>query len=201
MCGRFLLDHFPKSIVAALIDAEIEFVPRAEVYPADRVDVVFRGDEGNEVASMQWGWKRSFSNKPLINARSAGAWDKKIWVQALRNHRCIIPASGFFEWDENQPKGRRDKYRIEPVGEDGFAFGGLYEMSTDGEMFMSILTTTPSPKLSKIHHRMPVILDRVDYADWLESGDRKLLEPMMRPLHDSKLRCTKETRQPDLFTV
>lgn len=201
MCGRFSLDRFPESVVAALIDAEIEFSPRTEVYPADQVDVVFRGDSGNEIASMQWGWKRSFSSKPLINTRSAGAWEKKTWAQALHNHRCIIPVSGFFEWDENQPQGRRDKYRIEPVGGDGFAFAGLYEISTKGEMFMSILTTTPSPRLSRIHHRMPVILDQSYYADWLESKDRKVLEPMMRPLHDSQLRLTREKREPDLFSM
>lgn len=201
MCGRFSLDRFPESVIAALIDAEIEFSPRPEVCPADRVDVVFRGDTSNEIASMQWGWMRSFSSKPLINARSAGAWEKKTWAQALRERRCIIPASGFFEWDENQPQGRRDKYRIEPMDRDGFAFAGLYEISTKGEMFMSILTTTPSPKLSRIHHRMPVILNQDCYTGWLESGDRKLLEPMMRPLPDSQLRLTREKKEPDLFSM
>lgn len=201
MCGRFSLDRFPESVVAALIDAEIEFSPRTEVCPADRVDVVFRGDMGNEIASMQWGWKRSFSSKPLINARSAGAWEKKTWAQALRECRCIIPASGFFEWDENQPQGRRDKYRIEPMDGDGFAFAGLYEISTKGELFMSILTTAPSPKLSRIHHRMPVILDPGCYMDWLESKDRNVLEPMMRALPDSQLRLTRVKREPDLFSM
>ena len=201
MCGRFSLDRFPESVVAALIDAEIEFSPRTEVCPADRVDVVFRGDTSNEIASMQWGWKRSFSSKPLINARSAGAWEIKTWAQALRERRCIIPASGFFEWDENQPQGRRDKYRIEPADGDGFAFAGLYEISTKGEMFMSILTTAPSPMLSRIHHRMLVILDQDCYVDWLESKDRNVLEPMMRALPDSQLRLTREKREPDLFSM
>ena len=201
MCGRFSLDHFPESVVAALIDAEIDCTPREEVFPGDRVDVVFCRDEGNEVAPMQWGWKRSFTSKLLINARSAGAWDKKTWAQALHNHRCIVPASGFFEWDENQPKGRRDKYRIEPAEDDGFAFAGLYEITVDGEMFMSILTTRPSPRLSEIHHRMPVILDRKDYSDWLGAGNRESLEFMMQPLHDSKLRLIQESRSLDLFSV
>ena len=201
MCGRFSLNRFPESVIAALIDAEIEFFPRAEVCPADQVDVVFRGDTSNEIASMQWGWKRPFSSKPLINARSAGAWEKKTWAQALRERRCIIPASGFFEWDENQPQGQRDKYRVEPMDGDGFAFAGLYEISTKGEMFMSILTTTPSPMLSRIHHRIPVILDRGCYVDWLESKDRSVLEPMMHALPGSQLRLTREKREPDLFSM
>lgn len=194
MCGRFSLDRFPKSVVAALIDAEIEFMPRSEVYPADKVEVVFRSDAGNEMVPMNWGWKRSFSKRPLINARSAEAWDKKTWSQALHERRCIIPASGFFEWDENQPKGKRDKYRIDPVHEDGFAFGGLYEISSGGEMYMSILTTAPNSKMARIHHRMPVILDQDNYYDWFESDDREQLECMMQPVHDDQVRLVRGDR-------
>ncbi len=200
MCGRFSLDRFPESVVAALIDAGIEFMPRPEVYPADQVDVVFRGDAGNEMVSMKWGWERSFSKRPLINARSAEAWDKKTWSQALRERRCIIPASGFFEWDENQPKGKRDKYRVDPAHGDGFAFGGLYEISSAGEMFMSILTTAPNPKMASIHHRMPVILDKADYDDWFESGDREQLGYMMQPVHDNRVRLVKEKVKTGYFT-
>ena len=194
MCGRFSLDRFPKSVVAALIDAEIEFMPQSEVYPADKVEVVFRSDVGNEMVPMNWGWKRSFSKRPLINARSAEAWDKKTWSQALHERRCIIPASGFFEWDENQPKGKRDKYRIDPVHEDGFAFGGLYEISSGGEMYMSILTTAPNSKMARIHHRMPVILDQDNYNDWFESDDREQLECMMQPVHDDQVRLVRGDR-------
>lgn len=192
MCGRFSLDRNPESVVAALIDAEVEFVSRAEVYPADQVDVVFRGEAGNELASMKWGWVRSFSKRPLINVRSAEAWDRKTWSQAMRTRRCIIPASGFFEWDENQPKGGRDKYRIEPADGDGFAFGGLYEVSPHGEMFMSILTTAPNTKMARIHHRMPVMLDTDEISDWLESRDRRQLEHLMQPVPDDRLRLVRE---------
>jgi len=192
MCGRFSLDRNPESIVAALIDAEVEFVSRVEVCPADQVDVVFRGEAGNELASMQWGWVRSFSKRPLINVRSAEAWDRKTWSQAMRTRRCIIPASGFFEWDENQPKGGRDKYRIEPADGDGFAFGGLYEFSTHGEMFVSILTTAPNPKMARIHHRMPVMLDTAEFSDWFESSDRRQLEHLMQPIPDDRLRLVQE---------
>lgn len=192
MCGRFSLDRHPKSIIEALIDAEIEFMPRSEIYPTNKVDVVFRGEEGNEIAQMHWGWERSFSKRPLINARSAEAWNKRTWFKALHERRCIIPASGFFEWDENQPKGKRDKYRIDPMHEDGFAFGGLYEINSDGEMFMSILTTAPNKKMAKIHHRMPVMIDKDEYGDWFESDDRVQLDQMMQPANDNWVELVKE---------
>ncbi len=185
MCGRFSLDRYPTSIIEALIDAEIAFQPRTQVYPTNQVPVVFRENDKNEITEMTWGWERPFSKRPLINARSAEAWDKRTWSKALRERRCIIPASGFFEWDENQPQGKRDRYRIDPAFDDGFAFGGLYEINSEtGEMFMSILTTGPNKKMQKIHHRMPVILNNEEFNNWFISDDRDEIDFMMQPAND-----------------
>lgn len=194
MCGRFSLDTFPKSIIDFLEVGNIDFNPLAQVYPTNQVDVVFRHESRNEIASMTWGWERSFSKRPLINARSQEAWDKKTWSKALRERRCIIPASGFFEWDENQPKGKRDRYRVNPIYEDGFAFGGLYEINSEtGEMAMAILTTSPNKKMSKIHHRMPVILDKEEFKNWLVENDRSYIDHLMSPANDDWIELVKET--------
>ena len=194
MCGRFSLDTFPKSIIDFLEVGNIDFNPLAQVYPTNQVDVVFRHGSRNEIASMTWGWERSFSKRPLINARSQEAWDKKTWSKALRERRCIIPASGFFEWDENQPKGKRDRYRVNPIYEDGFAFGGLYEINSEtGEMAMAILTTSPNKKMSKIHHRMPVILDKEEFKNWLVENDRSYIDHLMSPANDDWIVLVKET--------
>lgn len=185
MCGRFSLDQYPKSIIEALIDAEIAFQPRTQIYPTNDVAVALRTDNGNEIAQMKWGWERPFSKRPLINARSAEAWEKRTWSKAMRERRCIIPASGFFEWDENQPQGKRDRYRIDPAFDDGFAFGGLYEINSEtGELFMSILTTAPNKKMKKIHHRMPVILDKAEFENWFETDDRVEIDYMMQPANE-----------------
>ncbi len=193
MCGRFSLDQYPDTIIKALNVGPVDFKPRSQVYPTSPVDVVFRGDDGNEIAVMTWGWERPFSKRPLINARSAEAWEKRTWSKALRERRCIIPVSGFFEWDENQPAGKRDRYRINPAFDDGFAFGGLYEInSATGEMFMSILTTGPNKKMAKIHHRMPVILDKDEFNAWFEAEDREKIEYMMQPANEDWVELVKE---------
>ena len=192
MCGRFSLDRLPANIIEALIDAEIAFTTREQVYPTNEVGVVIRTENGNEFAQMKWGWERSFSKRPLINTRSAEAWEKKTWSKAMYEHRCIIPTSGFFEWDENQPKGKRDRYRINPTHDDGFAFGGLYEVNSHGEMFMSILTTAPNKKMSKIHHRMPVILETDEFENWFEAEDREEIDYMMQPANDDWIRLVNE---------
>ncbi len=185
MCGRFSTATLPDTIIKALDLMPTNFQLRDQVYPTNQVDVVFRGEDGNEITHMTWGWERPFSKRPLINARGQEAWDKRTWAKALRERRCIIPASGFFEWDENQPKGSRDMYRITPTHEDGFALGGVYEINSEsGEMFMSILTTDPNKKMAKIHHRMPVILQTKEFNDWFVEADRDYIDYLMGPANN-----------------
>ena len=193
MCGRFSTAHMPDTIIKALDVVPIDFQLRDQVYPTQQVHVVFRGEESNEITQMTWGWERSFSKRPLINARGSEAWEKRTWAKALRERRCIIPASGFFEWNENQPKGSRDRYRISPAFDDGFAFGGLYEINSEtGEMFMSILTTGPNKKMAKIHHRMPVILETDEFENWFTSEDRDEINNMMRAANEGWIKVSKD---------
>ena len=188
MCGRFSLDRLPDNIIEALIDAEISFTARDQVYPNEEVSVVFRSEGGNEFAQMTWGWQRSFAKRTLINTRAREAWDKPTWREAIQHHRCIIPVSAYFEWDENQAKGKRDCYRIDPAFENGFALGGLYEVSQEtGEMFMSRLTTEPNEKMAKIHHRMPVIIDKSNFDKWFESDNRKEINVMLYPIDSEQI--------------
>lgn len=192
MCGRFSLDRFPDNIVKALIDAEIAFTPREQVYPSEAVGVVYRSESGNEFAQMKWGWERSLAKRPLINTRAREAWDKPTWQNAIRKHRCVVPVSAYFEWNENQTKGKRDCYRIDPVFDNGFALGGLYEINSDtGEMFMSILTTAPNEKMAEIHHRMPVLIDKSKFSSWLESDERDEINALLAPANSERIELRK----------
>ena len=185
MCGRFSLVRLPTNILDALDLDIVGFKPRTQVYPTQDVGVAIRTDNGNELAQMQWGWERPFTKKPLINFRGWEAWEKRTWSKAMRERRCIVPASGFFEWNENQPKGKRDRYRIDPVFENGFAFGGLYEINSEtGEMFVTIATTDPNKKMEKIHHRMPVTLQADEFNTWFESEDRDEIDFLMKPANE-----------------
>lgn len=185
MCGRFSLDALPTNILDVLELDIVGFKPRTQVYPTNQVSVAFRPNDKNEITEMTWGWERPFTKRPLINFRGWEAWEKRTWSKAMRERRCIVPSSAFFEWDENQPKGNRDRYRIGPAFEDGFAFGGLYEINSEtGEMFVSIATTDPNKKMAKIHHRMPVILETDEFEHWFTSDDRDEINFLMQPAND-----------------
>ncbi len=131
-----------------------------------------------------WAKDKSIGNR-LINARSETVDSKPAFRAAFRNKRCLLPASGFFEW-KKEPHGRQPYYVLRE-DEGLLAFAGLWErwMSTDGEVVESctILTTEASEDLRDLHHRMPVILDRSDFEAWLDPGasrDRHL-KPLLRP--------------------
>ena len=188
MCGRFSLEQYPKTILEALeLEYRVEFEPRIEIYPTNEVTVAIDNETDYELVPMIWGFKRSFSKTPLINTRSAEAWHKKTWADSLNKRRCIIPASGFYEWNQNQPKGKRDKYKINPIKEDGFALGGIYEINTDGEMNVSVLTTAPNNKMQQIHHRMPVILDFNGFETWFKSSQKDEITQLMKPIGDERI--------------
>ena len=106
----------------------------------------------------------------MINARSETAAEKPSFRSAVRSRRCLVPASGFFEWVKG-PGGKQPHF-IHFSDARVFAFAGLWERWTKGEHgpleTFTILTTAPNEMMADLHDRMPVILSRNDFAEWLE---------------------------------
>ncbi len=110
-----------------------------------------------------WAWRRAFSKAPLINARGEEAAGKRTWVVALRERRCVVPASFFYEWhpDTKQP------YCFALESRAGFGIGGIWEETAEGAAFV-LLTTQPNSLCSPVHDRMPLILRREDEEAWTD---------------------------------
>lgn len=177
MCGRYFIDTLP-----ALL-AEQFRVHKYPVYTATynlaptQNSLIMRanGDE-LEWANVRWGlvphWsKDAKSGAKMINARGETVIDKPAFRGAFRYRRCVIPASGFFEWqmrlDGKQP------FAIVPADLPAFGFAGLFEHWTaaDGSVLETacVLTTTPNALMANIHDRMPVVLDPGDYERWIRA--------------------------------
>ena len=172
----------------------LNFKPRIQIYPTNEIGIVFSTNGTNELAQMTWGFERPFTKKPLINFRGYEAWEKRTWSKALRERRCIVSASGLFEWNEYQPKGKRDRDRINPLHDDGLALGGVYEINSEtGEMFFANAKTDPNKQMAKIHHRMPVILDHDEFNHWFESDDRDVVDHMMGAANEDWVELIKVT--------
>ena len=132
------------------------------------------GDE-RRLEPFQWGfipsWAKTLEQlrKP-INARSETAADKPMFRKSFRSRRCLVPATGFYEWQKIQ--GGKQPYCIQMSDGKPFAFAGLWDEWTDpeGEVIrsMTILTCEPNTLLGEIHNRMPVILSPETYDAWLD---------------------------------
>jgi putative SOS response-associated peptidase YedK len=182
MCGRFTLTTSAKKLAEAFSNFQppAELTPRYNVAPSQPVAVVANNGQ-NKVDFFTWGLIPSWAKDPsvgdrMINARSETLAEKPSFRTAYRRRRCLILADGFFEWRRNPDKSKTPMY-IQLESREPFAFAGLWEEwhSSEGDEILSctIITTQPNEFMAKIHNRMPVILAREAYAQWLDPGEQK----------------------------
>ncbi len=198
MCGRFALGPPAKSLAGHFsLDDVPDIPPRYNIAPSQDVATVSRDEPGSprNLVMRRWGlvpsWAKDMKiGARLINARSETAAEKPAFRAAFRSRRCLIPASGFYEWkrrgDAKQP------YFFAPAGDDLMSFAGLWERWDGGDGTVescTILTTGPNELMEPIHNRMPVIVTPDDYDLWLDTGSRDMehLERLFSPVEPSFL--------------
>lgn len=163
MCSRYELNATPREIARRFcLPEEPEDLPRPVVRPTDLAPVIAPGAAGAPHArAMRFGLDVSWSERPLLHAR-AETVARKPTFRPFLGRRCLVPASGYFEW---RADGRRRlKNRIAFASGRIMAFAGLH----DGTRFM-IVTCAPAPAIAHIHDRMPVVLPESAEATWLDS--------------------------------
>jgi putative SOS response-associated peptidase YedK len=199
MCARFTLTS-PPNLIAELFDLDllVDVGPRFNVAPTQDVLTVRSTPDGDpEFARLRWGLVPSWAQDPtigskLLNARSETVGEKPSFRDAIRKRRCLIPADGFFEWKSE--RGAKRPYFVHLPGRQPFAFAGIWErwQGHDGKALetCSILTTAANELLRPLHERMPVILEKCDFARWLDPSLTKLedLQPLLKPLPAEALR-------------
>src|SRR5690606_9527798 len=137
-------------------------------------------------------WSKDIaSGNKLTNARAEPAPEKPSFRAAFRRRPCLTPTNGSYECQT--ANGAKRPHFSDPRGEPVFAFAGLWEIwySPDGDELRTctILTTAANDLLRPLHERMPVILKRENYADWLEPGEAPIeaLIPLMKPYDPDKM--------------
>jgi putative SOS response-associated peptidase YedK len=116
------------------------------------------------------GWAKdpSIGNK-LANARGETVAEKPSFRAAFKRWRCLVPASGFYEW--KAVAGEKHPYYIRPAGDELFGLAGITELwngPDGGVRTVSLITTTPNELMRTIHDRMPVIIPVEDYGSWMD---------------------------------
>lgn len=194
MCGRYALT-LPHEAMVQLFDAapsnDLPEGPRWNVCPTTQVPVVTSAQGARRLVSMRWGllprWYKEPTDGPLIiNARAETVAEKPAFREAIRKRRCLIPASGFYEWTKAQD-GSRLPWYFHPEAGDALVFAGLWqEWGPEGLATCAIVSCAAGPTMAEIHHREPVTLDEADWSLWLGEGEGRAA-PLMRPAPEGRI--------------
>jgi len=192
MCGRFTLTTDTQKLTETFAQFEPppQITPRFNIAPSQPVAVVANNSQ-NKIDFFVWGLIPSWAKDPkignrMINARSETLAEKPSFRAAYRRRRCLVLADGFYEWRKNPDKSKTPIY-IQLEGQTPFAFAGLWEywQSPHGDEILSctIITTQPNQFMADIHNRMPVILPRQAYEQWLDPAEQppERLQPLLKP--------------------
>ncbi|HEY8562294.1 MAG TPA: SOS response-associated peptidase [Pyrinomonadaceae bacterium] len=185
MCGRFTNNAKERDIEQEFKVGKLNsvtFAARYNIAPSQIIPAVTEANGERAVNEFRWGlvpaWAKddAIGNK-LINARAETLAEKPSFKNAYAKRRCIIPASGFYEWAK-KGDGKKQPFYFYLKDKPVFGFAGLWEEWTDretGELLetCTIITTEANACLEPVHDRMPVILKPEDYDQWLDEKEKK----------------------------
>ncbi|MBD8893093.1 SOS response-associated peptidase [Roseibium litorale] len=191
MCGRFALTSPPEAVRSMFgYEEQPNFPARYNIAPTQPVATVRNEHGKRHFELVRWGLIPSWVKDPasftlLINGRAETVLEKPSFRNAMRNCRCLFPATGFYEW-RRTPEGKQPFF-IRPVDGGTMAFAGLWQTWSDpdgGDIdTAAIVTTRANDLMAPIHDRMPAIILPEQIGDWLDTANvmakdaRKLLRP------------------------
>jgi putative SOS response-associated peptidase YedK len=190
MCGRFTHRYTWREInrLYSLTSPASNVQPSYNVCPTDPINVVTRSQGKNILEPMRWGLVPRWWSKPLkelrlatFNARVETVTMKPFFKEAFKRTRCLIPASGYYEW-QDMPEGKQPHYFTRTDGQ-VISFAGLWDEWKDratGETLKScaMIIAEPNAMVAQVHDRMPVVLEQAQFTPWLENeAGLEILKP------------------------
>jgi putative SOS response-associated peptidase YedK len=197
MCGRYSLvvtDDLGRRFRVHPPDLGLR--SRFNVAPGEEMPVVYREDGPEMMALMRWGFVPSWSRGRdtgggVINARAETVAKKPFFRAAFEHRRCLVPASGFYEWHREQSVALPYYFRLK--NEDFFSFAGIWTASPptgDQTRTYAIITTDANTLVSRVHDRMPVILAKDNEERWLDPAvESKELQELLIPYAGDLMTC------------
>ncbi len=215
MCGRYtylytwrqLHDHLERFLVSmrSALHAQPGPEPSYNAAPKATVPVIKRVEGDLMPAMMKWWlvphWARTPDGRQAtFNARSESADTKPSFRSAFRKGRCVVPASGFYEWRKHDDGTKTPMYIYRADGEPLY-FAGLWDAWGDRSVgpqleSCTVLTTTPNAEMAAVHDRMPCVLEPEDIEPWLSPDEpAATAKRRLRPAADGLLAMHEVTRR------
>lgn len=195
MCGRFVIGGDFQDKLNELIAAEgiiYSGLPYQEsgqdVFPSESSLVIHTGDRKLLAGEMLWGFSNPYRKGLIINARAETVREKNLFADSIMNRRCLIPASGFYEWDPYKAR-----FRFSHPDDELLLLAGIYHEEHGAPApHYTILTTQANESMIPVHDRMPVIISRDEIHPWLNDNE-KLSDFLERP--QLQLVCEQDSGQ------
>lgn len=165
MCGRFYVDDEMLNEIHKIcrkIDENYHH-RSGDIRPSEKA-LIIKKDIDSELCAMSgiWGYQLKERKQLLINARVETIHLKPIFRDDYRHHRCVIPISGFYEWNQEKVQ-----YRCKPMQNQKILYlAGIYSEEDEGSRF-TIITTQANKIMKTVHERMPVVIPEKNLSDWL----------------------------------
>jgi len=199
MCSRFALTATTKDIeklMAFKVFSE-EYTPSDNIAPGAKIYAIV-DNAPDHLSTLQWGlipsWSKDISiGNKMFNARAETVWEKVSFRHLINKKRCLIPASSYFEWKQIDGKEKKQKYRIGIIDQPIFFFAGLWDewknpATQSIVKSATIITCEPNEEMSKIHNRMPVIINSTMLDAWLAPNlERSNIETLLMPYLEKKM--------------
>lgn len=200
MCGRFAFDYPQRSLLSWYNAISLpDLSPRYNIAPTTDILVIRDTSDGRKGSLMRWGliphWAKDIKKIPLFNnARAETVASKLLFRNAFRKQRCIIPASGFYEWKLLNDRKHKQPYFISRIDNNPMSFAGIWESATVNEIKIescSIITTKCNDLMRPIHDRMPMILPNDLLDVWLKPAQLpdEILIPLLKPFDSTKIQA------------
>ncbi len=175
-----------------------ELNPRYNIPPTTPIPTLL--NNGNYLYT-HFGYLPSWASSKVsmnMNARSESIYEKKTFRDSFKYRRCIIPINGFYEWEKDDKE--KVPHLVSDIKNDYLALAGIWDEYFDVDLNMKIVTVAlitcdANDKLAKIHHRMPVILEKKDFTTWLKDEDLKEVNSLFKIYPNDKIDIYEVTRE------
>ena len=174
MCGKYYKDReFIPRLNTLFSEADIypdeglvlEQDGEPDVSPTDRSVIIHLSGDNVTASDMEWGFRDPYHDSLVINARAESLFEKKMFSESVQKRRCLIPASGYYEWDS-----AKARYRFSAADGELILLACLYRQELGKEHY-TIITTEANNCMAPVHPRMPLMIDKSEIRKWLTDND------------------------------